>query len=203
MEKCECFWTDSWHEVRRYDGDCLPVVVKKNICNGTKEREECTCGGDPAKCDFYPQKRAEAKKKASEANGSKTTSVYYAHHQWKYGTKVEQYELEVISRYFPHANVFNPATDLLSTNCGDEKVIMEECLDTVANSDILVFSSMDGMIGIGVYTEVDAALKAGKLVLYLTKNTLTTEFTIRAEDERTRNDLGVDADRLYATVWEN
>lgn len=194
MEKCKCFWTDSWHEVRKYDGDSLPIVVKKNVCNGTKEREECTCGGDPAKCDFYPEKRNAAKKKASNAGA---TSVYYAHHQWKYGTKIEQYELEVINRYFPHAEVFNPSTDLLSNDCGDETTIMEECLGVVDGSDILVFSSMDGMIGIGVFTEVEAALKAGKLVLYLTKDVLTTEFTIRAEDQNTRTD------RLYATVWEN
>ena len=24
------------------------------ICNGTKEREQCHCGGDTSKCDFYP-----------------------------------------------------------------------------------------------------------------------------------------------------
>lgn len=23
------------------------------VCNGTKEREHCTCGGNPSKCDFY------------------------------------------------------------------------------------------------------------------------------------------------------
>lgn len=194
MEKCKCFWTDSWHEFRWYDGDCLPVVIKKDVCNGTKEREECTCEGDPAKCNFYPEKRNAAKKKPSSAA---VTSVYYAHHQWKYGTKIEQYELEVIDRYFPHAEVFNPSTDLLTKDCGDEAIIMEECLDVVDDSDILVFSSMDGMIGIGVFTEVEAALKAGKLVLYLTKDVLTTEFTIRAEDPNTRTD------RLYATIWEN
>lgn len=27
------------------------------ICNGTKEREMCHCGGDVTKCDFYPNKR--------------------------------------------------------------------------------------------------------------------------------------------------
>lgn len=41
MEKCEC-----WH-----CGTCL----------GTKECEECSCYGDPAKCDFYPEKRKEKK----------------------------------------------------------------------------------------------------------------------------------------------
>ena len=26
-------------------------------CYGTKECEECTCGGNESKCDFYPKKR--------------------------------------------------------------------------------------------------------------------------------------------------
>lgn len=25
-------------------------------CNGTKERDECACGGNVALCDFYPEK---------------------------------------------------------------------------------------------------------------------------------------------------
>lgn len=41
MERCKC-----WH--------C-------GTCWGTKECEECSCYGDPAKCDFYPEKRKESK----------------------------------------------------------------------------------------------------------------------------------------------
>lgn len=26
-------------------------------CWGTRERDECRCGGDTTKCDFYPEKR--------------------------------------------------------------------------------------------------------------------------------------------------
>ena len=35
---------------KSYDGDF-------ERCNGTKGRESCKCGGDPLKCDFYPEKR--------------------------------------------------------------------------------------------------------------------------------------------------
>lgn len=38
------------------------------ICNGTKERDECSCGGDEAKCDFYPKIRARAIQKQKEDN---------------------------------------------------------------------------------------------------------------------------------------
>ena len=38
-------------------------------------------------------------------------NTYYAHHQWKYGTQIEQYEIDLIKRYFPGDAIFNPATD--------------------------------------------------------------------------------------------
>lgn len=47
MNKCECY---------NKDNDGLGGFIPR--CNGTKEREECQCGGDESKCDFYPEKRA-------------------------------------------------------------------------------------------------------------------------------------------------
>ena len=168
------------------------VTRIEGICLGTKECDPCSCGGDPAKCDFYPEKRAAAKKNDKEQTHS-TTSIYYAHHQWKYGTKVEEYELELIRRYFPHTSIFNPSIDL-ETDSRDEEEIMEECLERVRNSDILVFSSMDGCVGTGVYHEVEEAQKKGKLILYILQDALTTEWILTAREPFERTD------RLYATV---
>lgn len=39
-----------------YDGDF-------ERCLGTKEKDACKCGGNPAKCDFYEEKRENAKHK--------------------------------------------------------------------------------------------------------------------------------------------
>lgn len=121
------------------------------------------------------------------------TTIYYAHHQWKYGTKIEEYELDLIKRYFPHAVIFNPATELKSKDCGDEKIIMDECLSKVLDSDIVIFSEMDRMIGIGVYNEVTTAEESGKLVLCLTSNKLYSSFHIYESPEFV-------SDRLYARV---
>ena len=33
-----------------------------SFCNGTKEREECSCGGDRTKCDFYSEIRERERK---------------------------------------------------------------------------------------------------------------------------------------------
>lgn len=120
--------------------------------------------------------------------------IYYAHHQWKYGTKVEAYELDLIKRYFPNAKIFNPSTDLILPKSSDEEAIMKRCLETVRNSDILVFSSMDGVIGTGVFHEVEEAQKEGKLVFYIYHDRLRSEFYIHPFDQAMRKD------RLYATA---
>lgn len=44
MEKCNCYHTE----------------YNKEVCYGTKEIEECSCGGDEIKCNFYPEKQAAA-----------------------------------------------------------------------------------------------------------------------------------------------
>lgn len=59
MEKCSC-----WHQSlygTNFKSDETMDIVHKQICNGTKEREECSCNGNPEKCNFYPEKRKENK----------------------------------------------------------------------------------------------------------------------------------------------
>lgn len=123
--------------------------------------------------------------------------IYYAHHQWKYGTKVEQYELDLIKRYFPSASVFNPSTDLKTSESDGEENIMLECFEVIRNSDMLVFSSMDGVVGTGVYHEVREAQKLGKIVFYIFDNTLYSDFSI------TQLNRAMQTDRLYGRVCIN
>lgn len=155
---------------------------KKFICAQT--RANCRCGGEVDNCDFYNP--IEGKKK-------ETGFIYYAHHQWKYDTKIEAYELALIERYFPHAAIFNPSTDLKTKDCGDEEKIMAECLDTVERSGFVIFSSMDGMVGKGVYEEVAYAKETGKMALYIYRNALHSDFKIVRTPEYC-------SDRLYGYV---
>ena len=128
--------------------------------------------------------------------------IYYAHHQWKYNTPIEEYEIGLIKRYFPNATVFNPATDLITKDSGDESVIMAECLDRVIESDILVYSSVNGCVGAGVYQEVAEAMRQGKIIFYIYQDKLMSSnmFVI---SERSKNDR---TNRMYANVrlktWE-
>lgn len=57
MEKCT-----GWHKVCSHiTGTGMTLPYTRYECWGTKEREECKCGGDPTRCDFYPEKREETK----------------------------------------------------------------------------------------------------------------------------------------------
>lgn len=95
-------------------------------------------------------------------------NIYYAHHIWKYGTKIEEYEFDLIKRTFPNAKIFNPSTDVDQTE--DKETIMKCCLDEVSKSDMVVFSSMNGCIGFGVSQELDCAYSNNIKVGYLFKN---------------------------------
>lgn len=46
------------------------------ICNGTKERDGCSCKGNRTKCDFYPEVRAAAKKESKEYKDKKELEFY-------------------------------------------------------------------------------------------------------------------------------
>lgn len=50
--KCTCYTTYK---------NCFGPL--RGVCMGTKEMEECYCGGDKTKCDFYHNKRENSKKK--------------------------------------------------------------------------------------------------------------------------------------------
>lgn len=54
MKICDCHHTTTY---TRCDG--LKDFIKYE-CWGTRERDECSCGGDRTKCDFYPEVREKA-----------------------------------------------------------------------------------------------------------------------------------------------
>lgn len=94
--------------------------------------------------------------------------IYYAHHIWKYGTEIEKYELDLIKKTFPNAEIFNPSTDIDQTLESEE--IMNICLNEVGKSDMVVFSSMNGCIGHGVSKEVEFAYCNNIKVNYIYAN---------------------------------
>ena len=101
--------------------------------------------------------------------------IYYAHHQWKYGTKIEEYELDLIRAYFPNAMIFNPSV-ALDIDGRTEDEIMDICLHQIDVSDMIIFSSVDGLVGIGVFKEITHAKDLGMPIYYINGDVLEYDF---------------------------
>lgn len=63
MKKCDCYHTQI-EKRHTYHITGMPIYydAEVGVCWGTGERDECSCGGDRAKCDFYPEIRENAQK---------------------------------------------------------------------------------------------------------------------------------------------
>lgn len=94
--------------------------------------------------------------------------IYYAHHIYKYNTKVELYEIELIKKYLPDSEIINP-NGYINQDDVDEN-IMKDCLNTIEKCDSLVFSSMNNVVGLGVYREINKALLGNIPIYYITED---------------------------------
>ncbi len=99
--------------------------------------------------------------------------IYYAHSRMKYNTLIEQYELALIRQKFPEAEIINPNGTVDQTL--PEEDIMQECYKLIDNCDALVFSSISGVIGKGVYYEIAYACACG-IELYKIENLSIREY---------------------------
>lgn len=121
--------------------------------------------------------------------------IYYAHHIDKYGTEEEQMEMQHIQSAFPDEKIFNPATQIPQTMSVEQ--IMDECLLRVSKCDALVFSSVCGVIGMGVFSEIKRARTVGMPVYYLRNGELLKE---DAGELRFLFELTGLGNRMYANV---
>lgn len=62
--KCKCYHTQKKlrYTYNPITGSPIPHDIDVGVCWGTKETDECNCGGDETQCDFYPEIRKKAKK---------------------------------------------------------------------------------------------------------------------------------------------
>ena len=93
--------------------------------------------------------------------------VYYAHSMLIYNTEKEREEIDLIRNY--DTTIINPNGWIY--NSGNEKDIMEQCFVFIKQTDMTIFSTLkDGVIGKGVYSEIEKALYYDKPVFYLRQN---------------------------------
>ena len=118
--------------------------------------------------------------------------IYYAHHLWKYNTPIEEYELSLINRYFPYHTIINPNGHIEQNR--EESVIMEDCLTCIEDCSILIFSSVNGVVGRGVVDEYNKASKLGLPIYYIMDDILYDARGYRFKFTNSGNN------RLYAIV---
>lgn len=119
--------------------------------------------------------------------------IYYAHHLWKYGTLIEDYEIECIKKKFEDAEIINPRTLLPQDK--PESEIMQLAYDTIKGCDVLVFSTVSGMIGHGVFNEIAVAVNSGISIYQFEGNTCYEMKDVDLKDIVFQGD-----NRVYALV---
>jgi hypothetical protein len=69
MNKCKCYHTQKKlrYTYNPITGSPIAHNIEVGVCWGTRECDECDCGGDEAKCNFYPKVREKAKKEQSDS----------------------------------------------------------------------------------------------------------------------------------------
>jgi hypothetical protein len=55
------------------------ICGTRSVCYGIKNVEECSCGGDTCKCDFYPEKRIRKRLIDASADGFSETKKIKTH----------------------------------------------------------------------------------------------------------------------------
>lgn len=78
MSKCECYEEREIYNAKKVI-DYYSLNFDRRligICNGTKEREECHCGGNPVQCDFYSKVREKAEQSNQEYRDKKELEFY-------------------------------------------------------------------------------------------------------------------------------
>lgn len=114
--------------------------------------------------------------------------IYYAHHRWKFYTRVEEYEIDLIRKYFPNGIIFDPSMDLDMKIVIYRDLAMRERLKAVESSDIVVFSSLDGIIDSDVYQEIMYAREKGKPCFYIYYGKLQPFFKVAKLVDEERNE---------------
>jgi hypothetical protein len=90
MSKCDCYHLQpkTRYTYHPLTGSPIAHDIEVGVCWGTKETDECSCGGDMTQCDFYPEVRK---------RGRKNVSIQDAINHFKYGISHDIFKEPVTS----------------------------------------------------------------------------------------------------------
>lgn len=108
--------------------------------------------------------------------------IYYAHHLWKYNTNIEKNEIDLIKECFPSAKLINPNTDIKQDR--ESESIMLDCFKLISDCNVLIFSAVNGIIGKGIYREINNAKQLGVKTYYIFYKKLFCNYKITIRENK-------------------
>ena len=114
MKKCKCYHLQptTRYTYNPITGAPIPHDVEIGVCWGTKECDQCNCGGDEIKCDFYPNVRKKVQKEVSKRSNLMKWNVLY--HNYNSHT-IEEYNI------FKHSSFAKDVDKLLKENLSKQE----------------------------------------------------------------------------------
>ena len=87
MKNCDCYHIKNKKRYIYHPITAAPIRydAEVGVCYGTKEMDECDCGGDRCKCDFYPEIREKAIVEIVNNNATNNTIIENAINHFAYG----------------------------------------------------------------------------------------------------------------------
>lgn len=126
MKKCDCYHieTKRQYTYNPITGNPIGHDVDVGVCWGTRECDECSCGGDRTKCDFYPEFREKAMKEIEPKFGEwisvedrlpeKFINVFCWYPSKNYGSNIVIDYMESDRGYFAHQFKYGEPTHWMS-----------------------------------------------------------------------------------------
>jgi len=119
------------------------------------------------------------------------STIYYAHSKLIYDSPREKKEIALITKRFPASFIYNPNNTEVQTSVYPMELYLREIARKTTAG--IVFSSYLGHVGKGVYTEIEAAWLAQKLVYMIQEGeVIPFDWCLRL--------LGIDWQVKYAVV---
>ena len=164
MDNCSCYHTRKKLVYGNRFFGSWPHEIAVGECWGTRERDECSCGGDTSKCDFYPEKRI-SKKPSSDKKYKVITLCGST--KFKDAFIKAQKDLTLQGYIVISVGLFGHSGDDVVWTENIKEMLDDMHKRKIDMADEIFVINVDGYIGSSTRSEIEYAQSIGKPVKYL------------------------------------